>query len=129
MANFTEICVLHCQTNALKAILPQFDTDDTLHPHGSFDVGDGYVLLRGWDKKPRQAPRLEAAVISEYLRCPAPKFRRWSRLWLPNGQIARSAWKEKESYAENVRMSRNVKVLISAVDVDCLTMQCMIVPR
>jgi hypothetical protein len=27
MANFTDICVLRCQVNALKAILPQFDTN------------------------------------------------------------------------------------------------------
>jgi hypothetical protein len=122
MANFTEICVLHCQVNALKAILLQFDTNDNLHPHGSFDVGGGCVLLRGWDKKPRQAHGLEAAIISDFLHRPAPKFRWWSHLRLPNGQIACSAWREKES-AENVHMSRNVKVLISTTDVDYLTIQ------
>ncbi|KAG2146318.1 hypothetical protein DEU56DRAFT_731694, partial [Suillus clintonianus] len=37
------------------------------------------------------------------------KFKRWARLRLPNGQIARCAWKEKLKRAENVRMSRNVK--------------------
>ena len=35
---------------------------------------------------------------------------RWSRLHLPNGQVARSAWKECIKPLENVRMARNVKV-------------------
>ena len=37
-----------------------------------------------------------------------PMVTRWARLRLPNGQIARSAWKEKEK--AKVRISRNVKV-------------------
>ncbi|KAG1822721.1 uncharacterized protein BJ212DRAFT_1477136 [Suillus subaureus] len=116
MANFTEICVLCCQVNALKAILPQFDTNDNLHPHGSFNVGDGYVLLHGWDKKPQQAHGLEAAIISDFLHCPAPKFRWWSCLRLPNGQIACSTWREKESSAENVRTSHNAKFHVHGID-------------
>ena len=37
-----------------------------------------------------------------------PMVTRWARLRLPNGQIARSAWKEKEK--AKVRITRNVKV-------------------
>jgi hypothetical protein len=31
-------------------------------------------------------------------------------LALPNGQIARSRWKERERELENIRMARNVQV-------------------
>ncbi|KAJ6493798.1 hypothetical protein DFH09DRAFT_826544, partial [Mycena vulgaris] len=36
---------------------------------------------------------------------------RWARLRLPNGQIARSAWKEHRRPLHKVRMARNVKIL------------------
>ncbi|KAG1905035.1 uncharacterized protein F5891DRAFT_922696, partial [Suillus fuscotomentosus] len=38
---------------------------------------------------------------------------KWSRLLLPNGQIARSAWREKLRSLDKTRMSRNVKLLIN----------------
>ena len=41
-----------------------------------------------------------------------PMVTRWARLRLPNGQIARSAWKEKEK--AKVQITRNVKVGISS---------------
>ena len=37
-----------------------------------------------------------------------PVVTRWARLQLPNGQIAHSAWKEKEK--AKVQITRNVKV-------------------
>ncbi|KAG2109538.1 hypothetical protein DEU56DRAFT_749953 [Suillus clintonianus] len=37
---------------------------------------------------------------------------RWSHLRLPNGQVARSAWKEALRPLEKTRMSRNVKLKI-----------------
>jgi len=39
------------------------------------------------------------------------KVRRWAHLALPNGQIARSLWKEKEKYFGGLRKARNVKVI------------------
>ncbi|KAH9913444.1 uncharacterized protein B0H18DRAFT_888278, partial [Fomitopsis serialis] len=38
---------------------------------------------------------------------------RFARLALPNGQVARSAWKECERAVEDVRRSRNVKLNIN----------------
>ncbi|KAG1906317.1 uncharacterized protein F5891DRAFT_942452, partial [Suillus fuscotomentosus] len=35
----------------------------------------------------------------------------WARLWLPNGQTARSSWREKLKLLEKTRMSRNIKAL------------------
>jgi hypothetical protein len=37
----------------------------------------------------------------------------WARLCLPNGQIARSAWKEKLKPPQDVCMARNIKVSIT----------------
>ena len=40
-----------------------------------------------------------------------PHIIRWARLRLPNGQIARSSWKEKLKSADSqVRTARNIKV-------------------
>ncbi|KAG1887411.1 uncharacterized protein F5891DRAFT_967324 [Suillus fuscotomentosus] len=58
----------------------------------------------------------EAAIISNFLGRPAPLIRCWSRLRLPHGQIARSAWKENESSAEYIRISRNFKFRRNNVD-------------
>ncbi|KAG1727848.1 hypothetical protein EDD22DRAFT_830687 [Suillus occidentalis] len=61
-------------------------------------------------------PAAEATLISDFLGHPAPPIRRWSRLCLPHGQIARSAWKETKLSAEHIRTSRNVKFRRNDVD-------------
>lgn len=38
------------------------------------------------------------------------KIARWARLHLPNGQVARSRWKETRKPLTKVRTARNVKV-------------------
>ena len=42
-----------------------------------------------------------------------PKVTRWARLRLPNGQVARSHWKECLKPLGKVRTARNVKVIYS----------------
>jgi hypothetical protein len=87
-------------------------------PRGSHDLGGGYVLLRARDEYPQKLGLAEAAAVREYMEREVgnvdinwvPCLRRWARLWLPNGQIARSAWKEKNKASKHVRMSRNIKV-------------------
>ncbi|KAF8209723.1 hypothetical protein K438DRAFT_2058579 [Mycena galopus ATCC 62051] len=37
---------------------------------------------------------------------------RWARLRLPNGQIARSLWKQKRRPLDKTRMSRNIKIVL-----------------
>ena len=39
-----------------------------------------------------------------------PKVTRWARLRLPNGQVARSRWKESLKPLQKLRTARNVKV-------------------
>ncbi|KAI6001213.1 hypothetical protein EDD15DRAFT_2159002 [Pisolithus albus] len=56
----------------------------------------------------------DARVIAEYLGLPPiSKVRRWARLQLPNGQIARSEFQELQRAPEDTRMARNVKVILN----------------
>ena len=87
----------------------------SLSPHGSIAWGNGYCLLCARDTVARWPPAPDQDAIQTFLvRADAPdgvvKVRRWARLALPNGQIARSRWKERERELKNVRMARNVQV-------------------
>jgi hypothetical protein len=113
-ANLSQRGVHRSQLNALKAMIPDLDPDQDKHPRGSEDVGDGYLLLRKRDKRPCEIGGEEGETICSFLENAGDPvqhvlIQRWARLCLPNGQIARSAWKE-EGIRENIRMARNVKV-------------------
>ena len=98
-------------------MIPQLDKEPK-NPHGSEDIGDGYVLLRAKDERMRTLQGPVAAVVREYMREQTgedvtnwnPRVCRWARLRIPTGQIARSAWKEKMKPLEKVRISRNIRV-------------------
>lgn len=88
-------------------------------PRGSKDLGDGYVLLRAKDKASRNIPDCEKNTLITYLNDThnlslsddwCPTITRWARLRLPNGQVARSTWKENLKPINKVRMARNIKV-------------------
>jgi len=97
--------------NALKAMLPEMDPQSSSIPRGATDLKNGYVLLPKRDRHPIKVTPHEDQTISAYLGQPvAPKVRRWARLRLPNGQVARSQFTELERAPEKVRMARNVKV-------------------
>jgi hypothetical protein len=78
----------------------------------------GFVLLGAREEYQRKVPEHEAAAIREQFThlnqnvdpLWQPSVRRWARLRLPNGQIVRSAWKEKLKPLNKVRMARNVMV-------------------
>ncbi|KAJ7075031.1 hypothetical protein B0H15DRAFT_894600, partial [Mycena belliarum] len=115
-ANLSERGVRRAQVNALMAMFPDLNiTGESSHPplpRGSRDVGGGFVLLRARDEWQHRVTGDEALAIRKYLNAePAGdlKLKRWARLRLPNGQIARSAWKERQKPLKNVRMARNVK--------------------
>ncbi|KAI9057969.1 hypothetical protein FKP32DRAFT_1660001 [Trametes sanguinea] len=119
-ANVSERALRRCQCNALRALYPTFSNEDGL-PRGSIELGDGYALLRAREKRANTVRnQAEAASIIAYLRNlrhPAadgwvPIVQRWARLLLPNGQIARSAWKEceREAHGKQPRCSRMVKL-------------------
>ena len=87
-------------------------------PNRSKDVGGGYVLLRARDRASRRIDGTEGeAIINFYAkkegRDPGNlRVTRWARLRLPNGQIARSAW--KESRMAEPRISRMVKLEVGS---------------
>lgn len=115
-ANLSERGLRRSQVNALKAMIPELDPQEEKLPRGSIDVADGFVLLRAKDEHPHHLDGEEGRVIREYLEARngpsrgSVKVVRWARLRLPNGQIARSAWKECRRPLNKVRMARNVKV-------------------
>ena len=84
-------------------------------PRGSKDIGDGFILLRAKDKAIQAMRHCERQVFEDYLKNThvvqvperwSPGVVRWARLRPPNGQVVRSAWKEKLKPLEKVRMAR-----------------------
>jgi len=84
-------------------------------PCSSKDLCNGYCLLHSRDSVARWPPLPDQDAIQTFLvHANVPdgvvKVRRWARLALPNGQIARSQWKEWGPELANVRMARKVQV-------------------
>ncbi|KIK36513.1 hypothetical protein CY34DRAFT_26311 [Suillus luteus UH-Slu-Lm8-n1] len=102
-ANLSREGVRRCQVNALKAMVPELDESKPSLPQTAVDLGNGYALLR---------KRGAARAIQEYLGVDV-KIRRWARLRLPNGQTARTLWRETQKPAKQVCVSRNVKKMES----------------
>jgi hypothetical protein len=106
-------------------MVPDLDSSESQStiPRGGKDCGNGYVLLRAKDKVLQAMRPCEKHAFAAYLTDVhalqiaehwSPEIARWARLRLPNGQIARSSWKEQLKPLEKVRMARNVKVCISS---------------
>ncbi|EIW56360.1 uncharacterized protein TRAVEDRAFT_96811, partial [Trametes versicolor FP-101664 SS1] len=130
--NLSERAVLRCQTNALKAMIPELDrvaTKAKTLPRGAEDLGNGFILLRALDSCPRAVSELEARAFHRYFLAAYPTFvseinrndftfkaHRWARLRLPNGLVARSAWKECNKPLSKLRLARCVKFVNSNGD-------------
>ena len=117
-ANLSQRGLLRCQVNALMAIIPDLQRTPPVLPRGGLDLGEGFSLLRAQDKYDRIMRPCEARALVTFFRnlhgveigSDCLKITRWARLRLPNGQVARSRWKEAQMRLNKVRMSRNVKV-------------------
>lgn len=106
--------------NVLTVLIPQLGKPEKGLPFGAINLNEGYALLRAKDNVDRKAENQERTALLHFFsqiageivtnNTTVVKVRKWARLLLPNGQIARSAWKEKLKPLEQVRMSRNVKV-------------------
>ncbi|KIJ07609.1 hypothetical protein PAXINDRAFT_90134 [Paxillus involutus ATCC 200175] len=113
-SNLAQEGVRHCRVNSLLAAMPELGIPPKGLPDGAEDLGGGYVLLRKRERYLFSPPMQETQAIQTFLGLdpnqPAPhfKFRRWARLRLKNGQIARSAWRETLKAVHNLRVSRNV---------------------
>ena len=111
-ANLARRALRQSQVNALKNIHPNLDpTAVPRLPRHSKELGDGYVLLRPRDKNPVEILEPALGILSASGTVgEANTIRRWGRLRLPNGQIARSLWGEQRRIGQKIRISRNVKV-------------------
>jgi hypothetical protein len=117
-ANLSQRGLQRCQINALKAMIPDLDPPPPDVPQYAKDLGDGFVLLCAKDKVSQTVQTCERDALLSYLKDAhstvdenwTPTICRWARLHLPNGQIARSAWKEKIKPLNKVQMARNIKV-------------------
>jgi hypothetical protein len=110
-ANLSREGVRRCKVNTLLSVIPELDEPPKGLPEGAVDLGEGFALLRKRDKTSKNAVGVYAHAITTFLGDrPLPRIKRWARLRLPNGQIARSAWRETLKPIEQTRMSRNVKV-------------------
>jgi hypothetical protein len=101
-ANISQRGLRRCQTNALKAMMPDLSPPENVLPRGAVDLGDSYILLRAMDNCARPMRLCEAKALQKHLNenvgdtSPArptswcPKVVRWARAHLPNGQIART---------------------------------------
>ncbi|KZV79419.1 hypothetical protein EXIGLDRAFT_659109, partial [Exidia glandulosa HHB12029] len=112
------------QLNAIEIMVPGLNLNTKTEgklPRGHEVIDKGYVLLRACDTCQRGVTPAEAEAITAYLESQdiyedwTPKVARWSRLLLPNGQIARSAWKECLKRPEQLRRARDVKLLLNNV--------------
>ena len=118
-ANLSQRGLQRSQNNALKTMFPDLDEEKNTMPRGACDLGDGYVLLRAMDKAFYNLSNVYSNGLRSFLwatyKMSLPEeasisIKRWARLQLPTGQVARSSWKECLKPLEKVRMSRNVKV-------------------
>jgi len=128
-SNLREQAKKVAEINAVVAMWPEIEFE-TGEPHGSLNLGQGYILLGPKDTKPYLLlPSEKTAITNFYADLPHPEHiqiqsvSRWGRLQIPTGQVARSRWKEVDLSSKSARTDRNVKVrdLISTTqDIDIL---------
>jgi hypothetical protein len=121
-ANLAHIAERRSQINALSAMIPDLIPPKNPLPRGAIDLGDRYSLRRACDTVRRPVSSAEARAIQDFVRredgdeavaaWANPRIIRWARVALPNGSIARSAWKENLKPIEKLRTSRMVEVCL-----------------
>ncbi|KAF8508135.1 hypothetical protein JB92DRAFT_2733590 [Gautieria morchelliformis] len=126
--NLSQRAVQRAQLNALFAMVPSLSPDNQNSNVPSMELGDRYALLRARDWRPRQLEGVIGGLVSRYIlnkeqklgNNPAPNWHvtitRWARLWLPNGQIAHSLWKEECKTIDELQRARCVKLHLDGTD-------------
>jgi hypothetical protein len=99
-ANLTEQAKKIAEVNAIVAIWPELERPKN-DPHGSIDIGVGYLLLGPKDTRPYTPSDVEQNALQDfYSSLPGPEsipprsIYRWGRLQIPTEQVTRSHWKE-----------------------------------
>ncbi|KAK7461421.1 hypothetical protein VKT23_008599 [Stygiomarasmius scandens] len=122
-ANLSAWCVKHAQKGALIAMVPSLDPNhgqENRIPQYAKALGDEYILLHPVAKTSYFLDEAERNVLLSYVDCyypghiynqntTSPSVVKWSRLHLPNGQVARSVYKEREKVTD-IQMAQNVKI-------------------
>lgn len=106
--NLCQIALRRSQLNALKATCPELDDTDISLPKYSHDNGDGYIFLTPRQQRPEKLFGNEKAAVEGDFGISV--LRKWGRVRLPNGQIARSMFSERKRMSPHIRITRNVKV-------------------
>jgi hypothetical protein len=93
-ANLSQEGLRRCQVNTLLSVLPELDEPPKGLPTGSVNLGDGYALLWKRDRYFCLPDPEHAEVFACFLGegQVLQRIKKWARLLLPNGQVARSAW-------------------------------------
>lgn len=117
--NLTQRGIRRCEVNVMKAIIPDLEPPENPLPSTALQIGNGFALLAATEAKPiHMITPAEKLAIDNFIKKIDPqlnpsswyKLMRWARLRLPNGQVARSRWKEEKMKKDKIRMARNVKV-------------------
>jgi hypothetical protein len=115
-ANLTEQAKKVAEINATIAMYPELEREKK-DPHGSIDIGNGFLLLGPKDQKPyRLASHEHDALVDFYSGLPnaepVPRrsVYRWARFQLPTGETTRSYWKEVVRCSKSARTDRNLEV-------------------
>jgi hypothetical protein len=112
-----------CQLNILTSALYDSDMEGIKITSRDRDLGDNFALLHPRQREAREVAAPEAAAIRQFMDTHFQEghrwgdgFRivRWGRLALPNGDAARSAWKECLKPEEKVARARMVQVCCTA---------------
>ena len=114
-ANLSEQAKKVAEVNAIIAVWPSLERVKK-DPRGSVDIGSGYILLGPKDDRPYYLSAVEKDALGFYFNegsVPRESVYRWARLQIPNGQVARSYWKEAIRTSDGARTDRNVKVCYS----------------
>ncbi|KIY62599.1 hypothetical protein CYLTODRAFT_359858 [Cylindrobasidium torrendii FP15055 ss-10] len=110
-ANFEARGTRRCQTNSLYNLLPHLMPPKP-NLRTRISIGSGYMLA-GIERSPTTLRACELAAIQGYftskgLNPQIDRLRRWSHLYLPSGQVARTYWKESMVQNRPVRRARCV---------------------
>ncbi|TFK76581.1 hypothetical protein BDN72DRAFT_809271 [Pluteus cervinus] len=107
-SNLGERGILRARMNVMYSMYSELNSP-FVAPRDSIVLSNGYILLRARTEEPVFLAAEEANAFAKYFpqeSSPIP-VQKWARLQLPNGQIARSLWKEQ--YGVDPRIARNVK--------------------
>ena len=109
-SNLSARAMRRCQQNALKALYPELDpTSNISVPKHALDIGNGFIFLRPRDRNTVTVSDDKACQIL-LQQLGMSQVRRWGRLRLQNGQVARSLFSENKRTSIKKRNTRNVKV-------------------